>query len=94
IVGNGSIEIIYNFCNAFLSKKCILIPAPTFGEYEAAAKLADCKITFFKTMNLESNLDNFIKKIPKNGCVFVCNPNNPTGKLLLKRNLLKIIQAA
>ena len=45
-------------------------------------------------MNLESNLDNFIKKIPKNGCVFVCNPNNPTGKLLSKRNLLKIIQAA
>ncbi len=45
-------------------------------------------------MNLESDLDNFIKKIPKNGCVFVCNPNNPTGKLLSKRNLLKIIQAA
>lgn len=47
IVGNGSIEIIYNFCNAFLAKKQVLIPAPTFGEYEAAAKLADCKITFF-----------------------------------------------
>ena len=95
VIGNGATEIIYNFCKAFLSKKTpVLIPIPTFGEYEAAAKLSGCKITFFKTMNLASNLDNFIKKIPKNGCVFVCNPNNPTGKLLSKRNLLKIIQAA
>ena len=95
VIGNGATEIIYNFCKAFLNKKTlVLIPIPTFGEYEAAAKLSGCKITFFKTMNLESNLDNFIKKIPKNGCVFVCNPNNPTGKLLSKRNLLKIIQAA
>ena len=95
VIGNGATEIIYNFCQAFLNKKThVLIPIPTFGEYEAAAKLSGCKITFFKTMNLESNLDNFLKKIPKNGCVFVCNPNNPTGKLLSKRNLLKIIQAA
>jgi threonine-phosphate decarboxylase len=95
VIGNGATEIIYNFCKAFLNKKTpVLIPIPTFGEYEAAAKLSGCKITFFKTMNLESNLDNFIKKIPKNGSVFVCNPNNPTGKLLSKRNLLKIIQAA
>ena len=95
VIGNGGTEIIYNFCKAFLSKKTsVLIPIPTFGEYEAAAKLSGCKITFFKTMNPESNLDNFIKKIPKKGCVFVCNPNNPTGKLLSKRNLLKIVQAA
>ncbi len=95
VIGNGATEIIYNFCQAFLNKKThVLIPIPTFGEYEAAAKLSGCDIIFFKTMNLESDLDNFIKKIPKNGCVFVCNPNNPTGKLLSKRNLLKIIQAA
>ena len=57
IVGNGAIEIIYNFCSAFLSKKHVLISVPTFGEYEAAAKLVDCKITFFKTMNLSENID-------------------------------------
>lgn len=94
IVGNGSIEIIYNFCSAFLSKKRILIPAPTFGEYEAAAKLADCKITFFKTMNLAENLDSFISQIPANGCIFVCNPNNPTGTILSKKQLIKILLSA
>ena len=94
IVGNGAIEIIYNFCYAFLAKKHVLIPTPTFGEYEAASKLADCKIIFFKTMNLSKNIDSFISKIPINGCIFVCNPNNPTGEILSKKQMIKIISAA
>jgi threonine-phosphate decarboxylase len=95
LVGNGAIEIIYNFCFAFLSKKIsVLIPIPTFQEYEIAAKLSDCKISYFKTMDLSKNLDLFISQIPKRGCIFICNPNNPTGKLLLKSQLLDIIKAA
>ena len=94
IVGNGAIEIIYNFCSAFLVKKKILIPAPTFSEYESATKLVDCKIEFFKTMNLSKNLDSFISKIPTNGCVFICNPNNPTGNVLSKKQLKQIILTA
>ena len=95
VAGNGATEIIYNFCQAFLSKITpVLIAVPTFGEYEAAAKLNDANVSFFKTMNLNENLDKFITKIPKNGCVFVCNPNNPTGVLVTKKKLLKIIQAA
>lgn len=95
IVGNGAIEIIYNFCFAFLSKETkVLIPIPTFQEYETAAKLSDCKITYFKTMDLTKNLNSFILQIPKHGCIFLCNPNNPTGKLLSKNQLLTIIKAA
>ncbi|MEJ2258976.1 MAG: aminotransferase class I/II-fold pyridoxal phosphate-dependent enzyme, partial [Nitrosopumilaceae archaeon] len=61
VVGNGATEIIYNFCRAFLSSKTkVLIPIPNFGEYEAAAKLSGAKITYFKTMDLEKDIDNFI----------------------------------
>lgn len=95
LVGNGAIEIIYNFCFAFLSEKTkVLIPIPTFQEYETAAKLNNCHISYFKTMNLSENLDQLISKIPKNGCIFICNPNNPTGKLLEKRQILQIIKKA
>jgi len=95
LVGNGAIEIIYNFCFAFLSKNTkVLIPIPTFQEYETAAKLNDCKVSYFKTINLSENLDLFLLKIPKQGCVFLCNPNNPTGKLLSKNQLLLIIKTA
>jgi len=95
LVGNGAIEIIYNFCFAFLSKKTkVLIPIPTFQEYETAAKLNNCEISFFKTMNLSENIDSFVSQIPKHGCIFLCNPNNPTGKLLSKNTLLTIIKTA
>lgn len=95
IVGNGATEIIYNFCNAFLSEQTdVLIPAPTFGEYEAAAKLAGARPSFFKTMNLNENLAGFLSRLPRNGCAFVCNPNNPTGELLSKKSLQNILRAA
>ncbi len=94
VVGNGAIEILYNFCTAFLSKKHVLIPIPTFSEYESASKLSDSKFTFFKTMNLSEDIDSFILKIPRNGCVFVCNPNNPTGTIISKTQLTKIILTA
>jgi threonine-phosphate decarboxylase len=95
VIGNGATEIIYNFCQAFLSNKTsVLIPIPTFGEYESAAKLSGSKVSFFKTMNLEQDIDEFISKFPFNGCIFICNPNNPTGQLMKKQTLQKIIRSA
>ncbi len=45
-------------------------------------------------MNLSNDIDYFLKKIPKRGCVFVCNPNNPTGVLTSRQKMQKIIQTA
>jgi threonine-phosphate decarboxylase len=45
-------------------------------------------------MDLKKDIDNFISKLPKNGCVFICNPNNPTGYILSKNYLKKIVIAA
>ena len=95
VIGNGATEIIYNFCMAFFSPKIpVLIAIPTFGEYEACAKLAGAKVSFFKTMSLKLDLQDFISRLPKNGFVFICNPNNPTGSLLSKNEIRKIIMAA
>jgi len=95
IVGNGATEIIYNFCKVFLHKDSdVLIPIPTFGEYEAASRLSGSQITFFKTMNLNKNTSEFQDLVTKTNCIFVCNPNNPTGVLLSKNNLLKILESA
>lgn len=92
-IGNGATEIIYDFCRA-VSKTKVLMVSPTFGEYEAASRLCGSKPEFFATLNLESDLEKFITKIPKNGLVFVCNPNNPTGDLTSRHSMEKIIRAA
>jgi threonine-phosphate decarboxylase len=95
VVGNGATELIYNFCKVFLRKDSnVLISIPTFGEYEAASRLSGAQITFFKTMNLNKNISELQDLVTKTNCIFVCNPNNPTGILLSKNNLLKILESA
>jgi threonine-phosphate decarboxylase len=95
VVGNGATEVIYNFCRAIIGKHTsVLIPIPTFGEYEAAVRLCAGRLQFFKTMNLERDLARFMKKIPKNGVIFVCNPNNPTGALVSKKSIIQIAKHA
>ena len=95
LVGNGATEIIYNFCSAFVNKKTkVLIPCPTFSEYEKAVKLFDGKIIRFKSMNFKNVFPQFLTKIPTKGIVFFCNPNNPTGELLSKKSMVKIIKTA
>jgi threonine-phosphate decarboxylase len=94
VVGNGATEIIYNYCSAFLRRRRTLIPIPTFGEYESAAKLNGAKLHFFKTMDLNQRLSEFQDMISKKHCIFLCNPNNPTGILLKRKNMLKILESA
>ena len=95
LVGNGATEIIYNFCSTFVNKKSkVLIPCPTFSEYEKAVKFFGGKIINFKSLNFNEDLKKFLAKIPTKGIVFFCNPNNPTGEILLKKNMEKIIKTA
>ncbi len=94
VVGNGATEIIYDFCKATIVKSPVMIISPTFGEYEVASRLCGAKIRFFTSMNLQDDLEEFVQKIPKNGLVFICNPNNPTGRLTSKHTMAQIILAA
>ena len=95
LVGNGATEIIYNFCSTFVNKKSkVLIPCPTFSEYEKAVKFFGGKIINFKSLNFNEDLEKFLAKIPKKGIVFFCNPNNPTGEILSKKNMEQIIKTA
>lgn len=93
-VGNGATEIIYDFCRATINRTKVLIVVPTFSEYESASYLCGAKLQFFISMDLQADLEKFMQKIPRNGLVFLCNPNNPTGKLIHKHTILQIIKSA
>ena len=95
LIGNGATEIIYNFCSAFINKNSkVLIPCPTFSEYENAVKFFGGKIIPFQTLNLNTNFSKFLTTIPTKGIVFICNPNNPTGEILSKKNMREIVKIA
>lgn len=98
ICGNGSTELIYLVARVLCPRK-ILIPAPTFSEYERACKTAGYEFRVMSYELKEENAfaispDEFIKHMQGCNMAFLCNPNNPTGKLLAKDASLKIAGAA
>jgi len=90
LVGNGSNELIYLLVRV-LAPRRVLIPIPSFSEYERAAVAAgaECRFLSFKMghgSSSEFNLkvDKVLQNIDGVDLVFICNPNNPTGLLLHK----------
>lgn len=81
LVGNGSTELIYLILNA-LRPAAVTIPVPSFTEYERAARIAKSKVKFIRLLASEGFC---LKTDQIKNCdtLFFCNPNNPTGNLLM-----------
>lgn len=107
ICGNGSTELIYLIART-LKPKTVLIPSPTFSEYERACRTSnELRVTSYELKKEESfdiNPDRFIEKLKKlvtchsslvtDVMAFLCNPNNPTGRLLRRDDVKKIADIA
>lgn len=93
ICGNGAAEVIFTLCRAVSPKKA-LVPAPTFAEYQQALYSVGCQVEFFyldekKQFRLD---EDFISALtPDLDIIFLCNPNNPTGLLVEKEVLKKLL---
>jgi len=92
ILLNGAAEFFYLYCNVFRPKK-ILIPVPSFSEYERAAKSSGAEVEFFFT-RAEKNFKIDVEKILKRNadCVIIGRPNNPTGNLISIEEILKLAE--
>lgn len=87
VPGNGSSELIRLFAETVIEPgDKVIIPSPTFGEYEFQCRLFGATIEhvdFNEIMNVS----------PLNTkAIFLCNPNNPTGKLLNRNEVLKLAE--
>lgn len=83
IIGNGSNELIYLLLNSFSPGK-VIIPVPSYSEYERASLAAGASCTFPNILT-GGRIDFELKSISKDinrsyGLIFICNPHNPTGK--------------
>jgi threonine-phosphate decarboxylase len=93
ICGNGSTELIYLIPRALKPEK-VLIPGPTFSEYEKAVKTQIKELHLKETDTFKLDPDEFIRAMHGCDMAFLCNPNNPTGDLLKKNEVLAIADAA
>lgn len=92
IPGNGATEIIYLLMKSI--KKRIAILNPTFSEYGRGAKLNNLEVIDFhlkEENNFSIDLDEIQKNMDKFDSLFVCNPNNPNGKVKDLNELLDLM---
>jgi aspartate/methionine/tyrosine aminotransferase len=99
IVTAGAIEAITATLITILEPNNeVLIPSPTYTSYQEAIKVAGGKPVFvdlieengwaFSIKNFEENIT------PHTKAIFFCNPNNPTGTIYTKKQLLALAELA
>lgn len=95
VLGNGASELFYLFLQTVRPRR-VLLPVPSFSEYERAALAASAEVNYY---NLQADLDfhidweNFTGALKSTDCVILGNPNNPTGTLITRSELIRLLDA-
>ncbi len=85
IPGNGSSEVIRLVVECVIEKDdIVLIPQPTFAEYEQQCRIFGANIIHTSQYDITNITDDLLEK---SSILFVCNPNNPTGTLILRKDM-------
>lgn len=93
---NGAAEFFYLYLNAIRPAR-VIIPVPSFSEYERAARAAQCEVKYFVTNaeeNFAINVNRLRADITPADCVIIGRPNNPTGNLIALEEILQLAQVA
>ena len=95
LCGNGAADLIYAYCAA-LRPRTAVEPAPTFAEYGLGLAQVGCRVTPYylhqaENFDLDEGFLPFLEE-KKPEVVFLCTPNNPTGRLLPLPLLEQILQ--
>ena len=83
MVTAGTTEAIYLIAQLYKGYASV-IPQPTFSEYASAAKQFEHTISNYNNDAMEY--------LPPNRVYWLCNPNNPTGKVMQKSLISYIIR--
>lgn len=96
VCGNGSTELIYLTVRVLKPEK-VLIPAPTFSEYERAIRSTgkDTMVAYLPLQydeDFQIQLHQLLPAIKEQDMLFLCNPNNPTGQALSRDKMITIAE--
>jgi threonine-phosphate decarboxylase len=94
LLGNGANELIHLLL-LWRRPRRVLVPAPSFSEYERAAVLAGAPVERYP-LPPDGEFDGHAlgRKIERGDLLVICNPNNPSGKLYRRSELLPLIREA
>ncbi len=94
LMGAGATEIL-NLVLRYtaLQKGSFILSDPTYDSWTRSVQLLGCsKIAIPLTKDKCHDLDAIIKAIkPDTGLIYICNPNNPTGTICERSNLVSLL---
>lgn len=95
LCGSGAAELIYAYCQAVRPARAMEL-APTFSEYALGLELVGCKVERYALrQEMEFAVDKKILEFVANtkpDVLFLCNPNNPTGKTVDRGLMTEILE--
>lgn len=96
-IGNGSDEVIDLLIRVFCSPgvDSILICPPTYGMYAVAAAINDIAVLRAELSNdFELDAESVLGTVQAGTkIIFLCSPNNPTGNLIDRNQIVSILSA-
>jgi threonine-phosphate decarboxylase len=98
IVGAGSAELIRLFAEVFISPgDRVVMPSPTFSEYAFGCRLMGARLIDHVLPHEEDfalDVAELAARLDGAKAVYVCNPNNPTGRMVNRSDLLDLVAEA
>ncbi|EHP89168.1 histidinol-phosphate transaminase [Methanotorris formicicus] len=96
--GDGADEIIDTIMRTFIDEGDeVIIPIPTFTQYAISTKIYGANIRwakFDKERDFQLDVDSVLSNInERTKVIFLCTPNNPTGNIIDKKDVEKIINS-
>jgi len=82
--GNGTTQLIYTLPRALKTKRALIV-APTYSDYADACRMEDVAWDYLFTRAADDfmpDMETLDKTATGYDTVFICNPNNPTGRLI------------
>lgn len=91
-VGNGSDELVDLVCKAFMDPDDeVLIPLPTFSEYELACRINGGRPRFVELSDFKWDAGVLARELRRARLAFIGRPNNPTGNSISEDGLEKLL---
>lgn len=94
LCGNGGADLLFRLALA-LKPDRVLLPVPAFVEYEESLRAVEAQVEYFymeDDFRIKENLLLAMKE--EHDLLILCNPNNPTGLLVERELLLRILERA
>jgi histidinol-phosphate aminotransferase len=94
LFGSGLFEIILLLAQAYLEPgNEVLVPTPSFDWYNAVSIRQDAVVREVPLKGYETDLDSMYAQITdRTKIIWLCNPNNPTGRLIPQEDLKAFIE--